>query len=110
MPYQIPIGPYHPALKEPYKLKLSCTGETVQAVDIEIGFTLRAIELLVQRRNYIQGLVLVEHVYRYFQQAVHDKPQHHHMFAAIPVDAQRGMSRSAADRSPANAQVLTTVP
>jgi Ni,Fe-hydrogenase III large subunit len=62
MPYQIPIGPYHPALEEPYKLKLSCIGETVQAVDIEVGFTLRAIELLAQRRNYIQGLVLVEHV------------------------------------------------
>src|SRR5512140_2265996 len=62
MPYQIPIGPYHPALEEPYKLKLSCSGETVQAVDIEIGFTLRAIELLAQRRNYLQDLVLVEHV------------------------------------------------
>ena len=62
MPYRIPIGPYHPALEEPYKLNLSCTGETIQAVDIEVGFTLRAIELLAQRRNYLQGLVLVEHV------------------------------------------------
>jgi Ni,Fe-hydrogenase III large subunit len=62
MPYRIPIGPYHPALEEPYKLQLSCKGEIVQSVDIEVGFTLRAIELLAQRRNYVQGLVLVEHV------------------------------------------------
>jgi len=62
MPYRIPIGPYHPALEEPYKLQLSCTGETVQAVEIEVGFTLRAIELLAQRRNYVQDIVLVEHV------------------------------------------------
>jgi Ni,Fe-hydrogenase III large subunit len=62
MPYRIPIGPYHPALEEPYKLQLSCAGETVQAVEVEVGFTLRAIELLAQRRNYVQDLVLVEHV------------------------------------------------
>ena len=62
MPYKIPIGPYHPVLEEPYKLTLACTGETVQSVEVEVGFTLRGIELLAQRRNYVQGLVLVEHV------------------------------------------------
>jgi len=62
MPYQIPIGPYHPALEEPYKLTLRCQGETVQGVDIEIGFSFRSIELLAQRRNYLQDLVLVERV------------------------------------------------
>ncbi len=62
MPYTLPIGPYHPALEEPYKLKLTCKGEVVEKVDIEIGFILRSIELLAQRRNYIQDLVLVEHV------------------------------------------------
>jgi len=62
MPYVMPIGPYHPALEEPYKLKLTCKGEVVEKVDVEIGFILRSIELLAQRRNYIQDLVLVEHV------------------------------------------------
>ncbi len=62
MPYKIPIGPYHPVLEEPYKLKLSCKGETVEHVDVEVGFTMRGIELLAQRRNYVQDLVLVEHV------------------------------------------------
>jgi Ni,Fe-hydrogenase III large subunit len=62
MPYTIPIGPYHPALEEPYKINVSCEGETVQKVDIGIGFNFRSIELLAQRRNYIQDITLVERV------------------------------------------------
>jgi Ni,Fe-hydrogenase III large subunit len=62
MPYKIPIGPYHPAFEEPYKLTVACKGEIVQSLDIEIGFVLRSVELLAQQRNYIQGIVLVEHV------------------------------------------------
>jgi len=62
MPYRIPIGPFHPALEEPYKLGVSCEGETVREVAIEVGFSFRAIELLAQKRNYLQGLTLVERV------------------------------------------------
>jgi len=62
MPYRIPVGPFHPALEEPYKLSVSCQGETIQGVAIEIGFSFRAIELLAQQRNYIQNITLVERV------------------------------------------------
>jgi Ni,Fe-hydrogenase III large subunit len=62
MPYTIPIGPYHPALEEPYKLIVSCTGEIIDHVEVEIGFSFRSIELLAQQRNYIQDIVLVERV------------------------------------------------
>jgi Ni,Fe-hydrogenase III large subunit len=62
MPYTIPIGPYHPALEEPYKINVICQGELVQDVGIEIGFNFRSIELLAQRRNYVQDLTLVERV------------------------------------------------
>lgn len=62
MPYTIPIGPYHPALEEPYKINVICQGENVQDVDIAIGFNFRSIELLAQRRNYIQDIPLVERV------------------------------------------------
>jgi Ni,Fe-hydrogenase III large subunit len=62
MPYRIPVGPFHPALEEPYKLSVSCHGETIQGVAIEIGFSFRAIELLAQQRNYIQDITLVERV------------------------------------------------
>jgi len=62
MPYRIPVGPFHPALEEPYKLSVSCQGEIIHGVTIEVGFSFRAIELLAQRRNYIQDLTLVERV------------------------------------------------
>jgi ech hydrogenase subunit E len=62
MPYRIPLGPYHPSLDEPYKTTLRCKGEKIEAVDIDIGFNFRAVELLAQRRNYIQNLTLVERV------------------------------------------------
>jgi Ni,Fe-hydrogenase III large subunit len=60
--YRIPIGPYHPALEEPYKLELICNGETVTDAIMHIGFNFRGIEYLAERRNYIQGITLVERV------------------------------------------------
>ncbi len=62
MPFQIPIGPYHPALEEPYKININSQGEVVQDIDISVGFVHRGIELLAQRRNYIKDLVLLERV------------------------------------------------
>jgi Ni,Fe-hydrogenase III large subunit len=62
MSYRIPIGPYHPALEEPYKLELVCDGETVRDAVMHIGFNFRGIEYLAERRNYLQGITLVERV------------------------------------------------
>lgn len=62
MPYTIPIGPYHPALEEPYKVSVRCVAETVQQVKVDIGFTCRAIELLMQRREWVPAVTLVERV------------------------------------------------
>jgi Ni,Fe-hydrogenase III large subunit len=60
--FRIPIGPYHPALEEPYKLELVCDGETVRDAVMHIGFNFRGIEYLAERRNYLQGITLVERV------------------------------------------------
>lgn len=62
MPYKIPLGPFHPAFEEPYKITLTCKGEVVEDAQVEVGFVMRSIELLAQRRNYVQDLVLVERV------------------------------------------------
>jgi Ni,Fe-hydrogenase III large subunit len=62
MSYEIPIGPYHPALEEPYKLELTCEGETVRDAQMTVGFNFRGIEYLAERRNYLQGITLVERV------------------------------------------------
>ena len=62
MSYKIPMGPYHPALEEPYKLDLICEGETVRDAKLHIGFNFRGIERLAETRNYIQIVALMERV------------------------------------------------
>ena len=62
MSYRIPMGPYHPALEEPYKLELICDGETVRDAKLNIGFNFRGIEQLAETRNYIQVIALMERV------------------------------------------------
>jgi Ni,Fe-hydrogenase III large subunit len=56
------MGPYHPALEEPYKLDLICEGETVRDAKLHIGFNFRGIEKLAETRNYIQVIALMERV------------------------------------------------
>ncbi len=62
MSYRIPMGPYHPALEEPYKLDMICEGETVIDAQLHIGFNFRGIEHLAESRNYIQVIALMERV------------------------------------------------
>lgn len=62
MSYRVPIGPYHPALEEPYKLDLLCDGETIRDADLKIGFNFRGIEYLAERRNFVQVIALMERV------------------------------------------------
>jgi Ni,Fe-hydrogenase III large subunit len=62
MSYRIPMGPYHPALEEPYKLDMICEGETVADAQLHIGFNFRGIEHLAETRNYIQVIALMERV------------------------------------------------
>ncbi len=62
MSYRIPMGPYHPALEEPYKLDMFCEGETVSDAQLHIGFNFRGIEHLAESRNYIQVVALMERV------------------------------------------------
>jgi Ni,Fe-hydrogenase III large subunit len=62
MPYTIPVGPYHPALEEPYKVSVRCIAETVEQVSVDVGFSFRAIELLAQRREWVPDVTLLERV------------------------------------------------
>ncbi|HEX59849.1 MAG TPA: NADH:ubiquinone oxidoreductase [Methanomicrobia archaeon] len=58
----VPIGPYHPALKEPELFKLKVEGETVVDVDIRIGYNHRGIEKLSESMTYHQITFLVERI------------------------------------------------
>jgi Ni,Fe-hydrogenase III large subunit len=62
MSYKIPMGPFHPALEEPYKLDMICDGETVREARLHIGFNFRGIEHLAETRNYVQVIALMERV------------------------------------------------
>jgi membrane-bound hydrogenase subunit alpha len=60
--YTIPIGPVHPALKEPVMFTFQMEGEVVRSVDFAPGNTHRGIEWMGMRRNPIQILYLSERI------------------------------------------------
>jgi len=61
--YTIPVGPIHPALKEPIRLALTVDGEEIVDVDIFAGQVHRGIEWLgMNRNNPIQTMYLAERI------------------------------------------------
>jgi len=61
--YTIPVGPIHPALKEPIRLDLDVDGEEIVDVDIIAGQVHRGVEWLgMNRNNPIQNIYLSERV------------------------------------------------
>ena len=62
MAYTFPLGPYHPALKEPFKVNVRLNGEIIESASIEVGFSFRGIEALAQSRNWIEVVTLIERV------------------------------------------------
>ncbi|AWK89385.1 nickel-dependent hydrogenase large subunit [Azospirillum thermophilum] len=62
MPYTFPLGPYHPALEEPFKVKVQCQGEVIDSAVVEVGFSFRGIELVAQKRNWVEVITLIERV------------------------------------------------
>lgn len=62
MSFQIPIGPQHPALKEPISLRLTVDGEVITDVDIRLGYNHRGVEKVAEGRNWTQNIYLVERI------------------------------------------------
>ena len=61
--YTIPVGPIHPALKEPIRLDLEVDGEEIVDVDVIVGQVHRGMEWLgMNRNNPIQNIYLSERV------------------------------------------------
>lgn len=60
--YQIPIGPIHPALKEPVMFEFEIEGEKIVDVDVALGHVHRGVEWTALRRNPIQVLYLAERI------------------------------------------------
>jgi NADH-quinone oxidoreductase subunit D len=60
--FRIPIGPQHPALKEPEGFSVALKGEKILGVEIRLGYNHRGIEKACEDRSYIQDLYLIERV------------------------------------------------
>ncbi|HNS38958.1 MAG TPA: nickel-dependent hydrogenase large subunit [Promineifilum sp.] len=58
----IPIGPQHPALKEPGHFEFTVEGETVTGASVRLGYAHRGIEKGTESRNWTQNLYLLERV------------------------------------------------
>lgn len=59
---KIPIGPQHPALKEPENFTITLNGETIINMDMRLGYNHRGIEKACEERTYIQAMYIVERV------------------------------------------------
>ena len=59
---KVPIGPQHPALKEPESFLISLVGERIKDVGIRLGYNHRGIEKAAENRTYIQDGYLIERV------------------------------------------------
>lgn len=60
--FRIPIGPQHPALKEPGHFEFAVDGEVVRAATVRLGYVHRGIEKGTEGRNYVQSMYLLERV------------------------------------------------
>lgn len=58
----LPIGPVHPALKEPLRLKLKTRGEKVLEAEIDYGYVHRGIERVMKGKTWQKGIYLSERV------------------------------------------------
>jgi ech hydrogenase subunit E len=60
--FTIPIGPQHPALKEPGHFKFTVDGEIVTRADVRLGYAHRGIEKIAESQNWVQNLYLFERI------------------------------------------------
>ncbi len=60
--FTIPIGPQHPALKEPGHFSFTVDGEVVTGASVRLGYAHRGIEKAVENRNWVQNLYLLERI------------------------------------------------
>ncbi|OGR68957.1 MAG: NADH dehydrogenase [Elusimicrobia bacterium GWC2_61_19] len=58
----IPLGPQHPALKEPENFMLVLEGEQISGATVNLGYNHRGMEKAAEGRTYIQNLYLIERV------------------------------------------------
>lgn len=61
-PFTVPVGPQHPALKEPSSFQFTVDGEIITNAAVRLGYAHRGIEKAAEERNWIQNIYLVERI------------------------------------------------
>ena len=61
-PFEVTVGPQHPALKEPGNFQFTVDGEIVTNAAVRLGYAHRGIEKAAEERNWIQNIYLVERI------------------------------------------------
>jgi ech hydrogenase subunit E len=60
--FVVPIGPQHPALKEPGHFEFTVDGEMVTHASVRLGYVHRGIEKATEQRTWVQDLYLLERI------------------------------------------------
>ncbi|MEA3438809.1 MAG: nickel-dependent hydrogenase large subunit [Chloroflexota bacterium] len=60
--FTVPIGPQHPALKEPEHFRFTVEGEIVTNAYVRLGYAHRGIEKATEQRNWVQTNYLLERI------------------------------------------------
>jgi Ni,Fe-hydrogenase III large subunit len=60
--FVLPVGPQHPALKEPTSFRFKVDGEYIIDADMRLGYNHRGIEKGCEARTYVQDIYLLERV------------------------------------------------
>ena len=58
----VPVGPQHPALKEPVNFKVVADGETIVRLELDISYNHRGIEKAAESRDFVRVVPLLERV------------------------------------------------
>jgi membrane-bound hydrogenase subunit alpha len=58
----VPIGPQHPALKEPVNFKVVADGERIVRLELDISYNHRGIEKAAEQRDFVRVVPLLERV------------------------------------------------
>lgn len=58
----VPIGPQHPALKEPVNFKVVADGEMIVRLELDVSYNHRGIEKAAEQRDFVRVVPLLERV------------------------------------------------
>ncbi|HTY51656.1 MAG TPA: nickel-dependent hydrogenase large subunit [Methanomicrobiales archaeon] len=58
----VPVGPQHPALKEPVNFKVVADGETIVRLELDVSYNHRGIEKAAEQRDFNKTIPLLERV------------------------------------------------